>query len=234
MARPHTSRAFQEELEALSARLVGMGQRCTELIEMASRAMSERDVELAARVEAADREIDTHEMEIDELAVRILALRQPAARDLRFLVFALKVVTDLERIGDEAANLAERGAQLAAQGVPRTDLQPALQEMAALTRVQVERALEAFVAGDEALAREVSARDMAGLVGDYALELVRVLSFDDDPGMQEDVLPAGNEGVQAGIGNDVDIDIGRFEAGSLDEGIGIIAQQMLDFRIPDQ
>ncbi|MEQ9075277.1 MAG: phosphate signaling complex protein PhoU [Sandaracinaceae bacterium] len=159
MARPHTSRAFQEELEALSARLVGMGQRCTELIEMASRAMSERDVELAARVAAADREIDTHEMEIDELAVRILALRQPAARDLRFLVFALKVVTDLERIGDEAANLAERGAQLAAQGVPRTDLQPALQEMAALTRVQVERALEAFVAGDEALAREVSARD---------------------------------------------------------------------------
>lgn len=157
--RAHTSRAFQEELEALSARLVGMGERCAELISMASRAMSERDAELAARVEAADREIDREEMEVDELAVRILALRQPAARDLRFLVFALKVVTDLERIGDEAGNLAERAAQLAAQGAPRTSLQPALQEMAALTRTQVERALEAFVAGDEALAREVSERD---------------------------------------------------------------------------
>jgi len=159
MERPHTSRAFQEELSELSSRLVAMGARCCELIEMASRAMSERDAELAARVEAADRRIDHDEMEIDELTVRILALRQPAARDLRFLVFALKVVTDLERIGDEAANLAERGAQLAELGAARTALQPKLQEMAVETRALVEQALEAFVAGDEDLAREVRARD---------------------------------------------------------------------------
>src|SRR5690554_5328729 len=110
---PHTSRAYEEELVELQRRLVAMGTRCEELIEMAARAMGERDPSLAARVEEADRRIDKDEMEIDELAVRILALRQPAARDLRFLVFALKVVTDLERIGDEASNMAERAAQLA-------------------------------------------------------------------------------------------------------------------------
>jgi phosphate transport system protein len=155
----HTSRAYEEELADLQRRLVTMGARCEELIEMACRAMIERDKDLAERVEKADREIDIGEMEIDDLAVRILALRQPAARDLRFLVFALKVVTDLERIGDEASNMAERAAQLAAEGFVIEELQPKVQEMAALTKALVHQALEAFVQGDEALARGVRERD---------------------------------------------------------------------------
>ncbi|HJL19942.1 MAG TPA: phosphate signaling complex protein PhoU [Sandaracinaceae bacterium LLY-WYZ-13_1] len=155
----HTSRAYQQELSELQQRLIAMGSRCEQLIDMASRAMGERDADLAAEVEEADRRIDVDEMEIDELTVRILALRQPAARDLRFLVFALKVVTDLERIGDEAANMAERAAQLAEHGFPVSRLQPQLQRMAGLTKELVHQALDAFVEGDEALAREVRARD---------------------------------------------------------------------------
>lgn len=155
----HTSRAYEQELAELQRRLVAMGARCEELIEMASRAMVERDGTLAARVEEADRQIDRDEMEIDELAVRILALRQPAARDLRFLVFALKVVTDLERIGDEAANMAGRAAQLAQQSFAVSELQPKVEEMAALTKELVHLSLDAFVAGDEELARGVRERD---------------------------------------------------------------------------
>lgn len=154
----HTSRAYEQELTELSERVVAMGARCVELIEMATRAMVERDAELAARVKAADRDIDRDEMDIDELAVKVLALRQPAARDLRFLVFALKVVTDLERIGDEAANMAGRAVQLAAwEHTP--ELLPRLQVMAAATKKLVHQALDAFVRADEELARAVRAGD---------------------------------------------------------------------------
>ncbi len=153
-----TSRAYEQELTALSERVVAMGARCEELIEMAIRAMVERDADLAARVEAADRQIDRDEMEIDELAVKILARRQPAARDLRFLVFALKVVTDLERIGDEAANMAGRAVQLARKE-HSPPLLPKLQEMATVTKDLVHQALEAFVRADEPLARAVRERD---------------------------------------------------------------------------
>jgi phosphate transport system protein len=155
----HTSRAYEQELSELSKRVVVMGSRCEELIDMAIRAMVDRDTDLAARVAEADRLIDRDEMEIDELAVRILARRQPAARDLRFLVFALKVVTDLERIGDEAANMAERATQLAQGTYPATDLTPKLQTMGVLTRELVHQSLEAFVARDESLARSVRDRD---------------------------------------------------------------------------
>jgi phosphate transport system protein len=157
MTTPHTSSAYEHELAELQRRIVAMGARCEELIEMASRAMSERDATLAARVEEADRQIDRDEMEIDELTVRILARRQPAARDLRFLVFALKVVTDLERIGDEAANMAGRAAQLA--NYPPSELHPKLQHMASITKELVHLALDSFVLGDEELARRVRSRD---------------------------------------------------------------------------
>ncbi len=157
MTTPHTSTAYEHELCELQRRIVAMGAQCEQLIEMASRAMSERDASLAARVEEADRQIDRDEIEIDDLTVRILARRQPAARDLRFLVFALKVVTDLERIGDEAANMAGRAAQLS--GFPPSALAPQLQQMAAITKELVRQSLDAFVLGDEELARRVRERD---------------------------------------------------------------------------
>jgi len=155
----HISRAYQRELSEIQGRIVAMGSRCEQLLSMASEALGERDADLAAEVEKADRLIDSAEMEIDELALRVLARRQPAARDLRFLVFALKVVTDLERIGDEAANVAERAAQLTEMGFEVSRMQPRLQKMAALTRELVHGALDAFVEEDLLLAREVRRRD---------------------------------------------------------------------------
>src|SRR5262245_29475592 len=121
----HTNQAFEEELRRLKDRLLAMGGRCEQMITLAMRAFEEQDAGLAHEVEENDREINADELAVDDLAVRILALRQPVGRDLRFTLTALKVVTDLERIGDEAVNLAERAGELA-QGphlpTPHTDL----------------------------------------------------------------------------------------------------------------
>ena len=155
----HTSSAYQRELTELTERLIAMGTRCERQIEAAASAIRDRNAELAARVQEEDRLVDADEMEIDELTVRILALRQPAARDLRFLVFALKVVTDLERIGDEAANVAERAAQLTTNGFEVPELEPRVLEMAEVAKGLVREALDAFVERDEALARGVRLRD---------------------------------------------------------------------------
>ncbi|MGF1466391.1 MAG: phosphate signaling complex protein PhoU [Sandaracinaceae bacterium] len=154
-----TSRAYDHELRELRERILIMGSRCERLIDDASQALGQHDAELAQRVGLADRRIDADELAIDELAVRILALRQPAGRDLRFLVTALKVVTDLERSGDEAVNTAERALQLTRLGVTVSHLTPKLQEMAAIAKEIVHEALDAFVARDADMARAIPRRD---------------------------------------------------------------------------
>lgn len=154
----HTSRAYERELRQLKDRLLAMGGRCEQLVTLASRAVGERDPELARLVERTDRAINVDEVAIDEATVHILALRQPVGRDLRFLVTALKVVTDLERIGDEAVNLAERAIELSGSP-PVAALQPALDELAEASAQMVRRALDAFVTEDVALARAVLSAD---------------------------------------------------------------------------
>lgn len=158
MTSTHTSRIYEQELTDLKTRILAMGGRCEQLIQMASRALDKRDVDLAHRVEATDRAINVEEMTIDQMTVRILALRQPVGRDLRFLVTALKVVTDLERIGDEAVNIAERAAELASEA-PIPHLSQRLQILADTAGSMVRRALDAFVAEDEDKAREVLRSD---------------------------------------------------------------------------
>ena len=154
MGNSHTSRAYEQELSELKSRLLAMGGRCEQLIQLASRAVVELDRDLAARVEKNDRVLNAEEMAIDSMTVRILALRQPVGRDLRFLVTALKVVTDLERIGDEAVNLAERATKLAASP-PIADLQPRLTELSTAAVLMVRRALDAFVEENESTSRSV-------------------------------------------------------------------------------
>jgi phosphate transport system protein len=154
----HTSRAYEQELRELKSRLLAMGGRCESLIHMASRAVEAQDSELARRVAESDRTLNTEEMAIDQMAVRILALRQPVGRDLRFLVTALKVVTDLERIGDEAVNMAERAVELAGHA-PIPTLQPELKAMADASARMVRHALDSFVEEDEAMARSVLQED---------------------------------------------------------------------------
>ena len=156
----HTSRAYEAELRDLKSRLLAMGGRCESLIQMASRSIEQLDCELAKHVEQSDRTLNSEEMAIDQMTIRILALRQPVGRDLRFLVTALKVVTDLERIGDEAVNMAERAEELASAGHIQA-LQPKLIAMADGSAKMVRRALDSFVEENDAMARKVLREDDA-------------------------------------------------------------------------
>lgn len=158
--RGHTSQEFEAELRGLEGRLLAMGARCESMIGMASRAIVEQDGEVAQKVVVLDRANNADELAIDEMCFRILALRQPVGRDLRFLMATVKVVTDLERIGDEAVNLAERAEELST----RPELPPpvqALPRMAAAANRMLLDALDAFVAEDAGLARNVLAQDDA-------------------------------------------------------------------------
>ncbi|HYG67648.1 MAG TPA: PhoU domain-containing protein, partial [Anaeromyxobacteraceae bacterium] len=102
MAAIHTDKSYEAELEGLREKLLEMGGRVEQAITGSVRAIVERDSPLAESVKVGDREINRMEVEIDGACRRILALRQPAASDLRFITTALKIVTDLERMGDLA------------------------------------------------------------------------------------------------------------------------------------
>ncbi len=111
MPKAHTSRDFETELRELRAHSLAMGARCERSLHLALEAFWKGVEGPLTEVLALDAQIDRDEMDIDALVLRILALRQPVAYDLRFLATALKLVTDLERIGDEAVNIAERAAE---------------------------------------------------------------------------------------------------------------------------
>jgi phosphate transport system protein len=149
----HTDKAFEQDLRALRDKLLVMGARVEAAIAQSVRALTERDSPLARQVVEGDAEVNRLEVEVDELCRRILALRQPAASDLRLITTALKIVTDLERIGDLAVNIAERALDLnqAPPLKPYVDL-PRLAELA---QGQVKKALDAFVSSDLAKAQEV-------------------------------------------------------------------------------
>src|SRR5687767_4829175 len=108
----HTSKEFEQELRTLRERLATRGTRAEEQIARAMRALAERDDDLARHVIKNDQTIDRDENEIDELALQILATRQPVASDLRFITMSLKFVVDVERIGDLAAGIAKRVLEL--------------------------------------------------------------------------------------------------------------------------
>jgi len=133
---PHTSKGFDEELAGLAERLVAMGARAEHQIVHAIRALIERDDHLAEVVIAGDAAINQDENEIDEQALQLLARRQPVAGDLRFVTMCLKAVTDLERIGDLAANSALRARELNRLPAPpqRIDLERRAAAVARLLR----------------------------------------------------------------------------------------------------
>lgn len=157
MSGSHTSHDFEAELRELRGNLLAMGARCERAVHEAVRAFLDRDPEHAQEVLRLDERIDRDEMEIDDLAVRVLALRQPVAYDLRFLTTTLKFVTDLERIGDEAVNIAERVREIA--GVQPLPPHPEIARMAAIAESMLREALDAFVEGDTQRAEAVLARD---------------------------------------------------------------------------
>jgi phosphate transport system protein len=150
-------RHFHEELEALKQTLLAMGGLVEDQIRRAMRALLERDDVIAQDVIDRDRQVNTYDVEVDEQCVNLLALHQPAASDLRFITTAMKIVTDLERIGDQAVNIAQRALELNRE--PQLKPYIDLPRMADRAQRMVKESLDAFVAGDTALARQVCAAD---------------------------------------------------------------------------
>ena len=123
MASEHIARAYDEELRKLNNTVAEMGGLAESQLGMAIDAVVTRDTEVAGQVVQNDDKMDRLERELDNLAIRLLALRQPVARDLREIFSALKIGSDLERIGDYAANVAKRSialSQTPAMGCPYT------------------------------------------------------------------------------------------------------------------
>ena len=153
----HTDREYESELATLREKVILMGAAVEQMIGVSLEAFERRDLELAQRAIDEDDQIDQLEIEIDRLCLRILALRQPVASDLRFITMALKVVTDLERGGDLAVNISERVVELGSFAtVPAHEL---IGRMASLAQGMLRDALDAFVSGDALKAQAVLERD---------------------------------------------------------------------------
>lgn len=157
MMTSHTNKDFEAELRTLRERLATMGGRCEQQIKSAMRALEDRDDELARKVVEADAAIDKDESEIDELALQILATRQPVASDLRFITMSLKFVTDLERIGDNAAGIAKRAIEI--NHIAPLDKMPDLSSLARLVLENLRAALDSFSARDADRAASIIAAD---------------------------------------------------------------------------
>lgn len=154
----HTSREFERELRTLRERLLAMAGRAEQQIRRAIEALRKQDDELAESVIVDDKAIDQDEVEIDELAFLIMARRQPVASDLRFVMVSLKIVTDLERIGDLAVNIAKRVCEVS-RHAPEPAITQEIERLGTAVMDELRRVLDAFVSGDVAAAERVIADD---------------------------------------------------------------------------
>jgi phosphate transport system protein len=154
----HTVRAFEEELESLTAELSRMGGLAEVEVGEAVRAIARRDVAMAHRVIERDARLDEADAEIERRAIRLIALRQPVADDLRRTVAALKISMNLERCGDLAKNIAKR-ALVIAESEPLPPLTRSIERMGELVAGRLKDVLDAFAARDLDRARSVWQRD---------------------------------------------------------------------------
>jgi phosphate transport system protein len=152
-----TRHQFEEQLETLRNRLLEMGSSVDNMMAMAIRALAEQNVELAETVIAADDVIDALDLEIESECMRLIALQAPVARDLRLVGTTLKVITDLERIGDHAVDIAKVARKLAKDTFfkPLVDIP----RMASAVRQMLREAMAAFVDHDLDLVNKVVAAD---------------------------------------------------------------------------
>jgi phosphate transport system protein len=150
-------RHFETEMQALKNRLLSMGAMVEERVHHAVLALMERSPATAERIIAGDQEVNDLQIEVDDRCLKLLALQQPMASDLRLITAAMKINADLERIGDQAVNIAENSLKLmnAAPLKPIIDLP----RMAEIAEGMTRDSLDAFVRKDAALARSVLARD---------------------------------------------------------------------------
>jgi phosphate transport system protein len=174
MKREHTDREYEAELRKLREQILLMGARVEEMIQQSARALVERNSDLAHRTIEFDHQINRIEVDTDDLCLRILAKRQPVASDLRFITIAMKMVTDLERIGDLGVNICERVIELNAE--PPLKPYVDLPKMAEVVQAMVREALDAFVNRDADHAQRVIERD-ATLDAYYAQIFRELLTY---------------------------------------------------------
>jgi phosphate transport system protein len=171
MNREHTDHEYESELRKLRDQLLYMGAKVEEMIASSIKALVERDSDLARRMMEFDTEIDRLEVDTDDLCLRILARRQPVASDLRAITIAMKMVTDLERIGDLGVNICERVVELSSE--PPLKPYMDLPKMSEIAQGMVRDALDAFVNRDAERAQEVIEHD--GTVDVYYGQIFREL-----------------------------------------------------------
>jgi len=155
--REHTSKHYEQQLRILKEKLLLMSHKAEQMISDSIKALVERRPTLAEEVIARDDEIDKLEIESDDLCYEILALEQPVARDLRFIATALKIVKDIERIGDIAVNIAERAQEVIHE--PELKRLVDLPIMADAAQKILKESLDAFVNSDVDLAEKVISND---------------------------------------------------------------------------
>ncbi len=161
---------FDEQLALLKRELIEMGALCEEVIALAAQSLAEGDTALSARVSLLDEEIDRKEREIESLCLKLLLQQQPVARDLRQISAALKMITDMERIGDQAEDIAEIVAFLGGRGTEDSEL---LRDMARSAIRMVSGSVDAYVKQDVPLAEKVIAED--DVVDDYFTRVKKAL-----------------------------------------------------------
>ena len=171
VTRQHTDQEYEGELRKLREQLLLMAAKVEEMIESSMRALVERDSLLAREMIEFDHQINRLEVESDEACLRILARRQPVASDLRFITIALKLVTDLERMGDCGVNICERVIELNDEPPLKPYLD--LPRMAEVAQGMVRDALDAFVEEDAERAQQVIEQDT--LLDTYYADIFRVL-----------------------------------------------------------
>jgi phosphate transport system protein len=171
-------RHFDTELAELKNGLMAMAGQAEEMIDLTRKALEQRSDALADKVIALDAAVDQSELRLDQACVDILALRAPIATDLRLIASTLKIIPELERIGDHCVNIARRAKLLNPQ--PPLRVGGYLESLGVETREMVRRALDAFVNGDAELARRVIEEDdrVDALYLDAYKELLRIMLAD--------------------------------------------------------
>jgi len=184
---------FDEQLELLNAEMIRMGAMCEEVIALAASALVKGDTETAARIAPLDKEIDQKERDIENLCMKLLLQQQPVARDLRQISAALKMITDMERIGDQAEDIAEIITFLNGR---TAEEHSQIREMAKAAIKMVTDSVDAYVKHDTELAEQVIAYDdvvdeyfdsvktnLIGMIaenptdGEYALDLLMIAKY---------------------------------------------------------
>lgn len=153
----HTDKKYEEDLKKLREEILYMGGMVEDQIQKAVKSLVDRDSELAQTIIERDHEVNRLDVNIDDLCIRLLALHQPAGRDLRFITTGLKITTDLERIGDMAVNVCERAIELNQE--PRLKPYIDVPRMAQIAQRMIHESLDAFVHEDTDLALKVCKDD---------------------------------------------------------------------------